>query len=141
MKEIDMTRAILGLGLILLIGPVATLRAQGPAEPPAGTLADTAAGRQLYHGVGGCQSCHGEAGIGTPEAPPLVSGTWELGDGTYGWLLHMTRHAGWGMRGRGDEPRPMRGPTVLDSAQVRQVTTYVWAISRERRPASEQKKP
>jgi mono/diheme cytochrome c family protein len=135
-----MTRAILGLGLALLLGPAATLEAQKPAERPA-TLTDTATGRQLYHGTGGCQSCHGEAGIGTPDGPSLVSGTWELGDGSFDWLLHMTRHAGWGMRGRGDEPRPMRGPTVLDSTQVRQVATYVWAISRGRRPAPPPKTP
>lgn len=131
-----MTRAILGLGFALLAAPAAMLSAQGPAEPPAGTLADTAAGNRLFHGTGGCSSCHGEGGIGAPDTPSLVSGVWKLGDGSYGWLLHMTRHAGWGMRGRGDEPRPMRGPTVLDSTQVRQVTTYVWAISRGRRPRS-----
>jgi hypothetical protein len=55
-----------------------------------------------------------------------------LGDGGFPWLLHMTRHAGWGARGRDGDPRPMRGPGVLDSAEVRRVAGYVFSISRQK---------
>lgn len=85
--------------------------------------------------MGGCRSCHGDGGVGTDEGPALRDGRWKLGDGSYDWLIHITRHGGYGVRDRGDEPMPMRGPTVLDSAQVRKVAAYVWAISRARRPA------
>ena len=94
-----------------------------------------AAGRDLFHGVAACGTCHGEHGGGTPEGPTLTSGRWRLGNGSYDWLVHMTQHAGWGARGRGDDARPMRGPTALDANQVHQVAAYVWFISRERSPA------
>ncbi len=101
--------------------------------PPSGTSAeDIAQGREHYHGVGGCVPCHGEAGAGTEDGPALNDATWELGDGSLPWLVEMTQHAGWGMRTRGGDPEPMRGPTVLDSTQVRQVAAYVWSISRPR---------
>jgi len=137
-----MARALLALALsTLLAGCAAQSRSGEPAGPPAVSLADTAAGNQLFHGIGDCNDCHGDGGVGTPDGPPLVSGTWKLGDGSYEWLLKMTRHAGWGVRDRGGDPRPMRGPTVLDSVQVSQAARYVWAISRERRPRSEPGNP
>lgn len=123
-------------GLALVVGlaachspPVAT------APPPGATDEEVVAGRSLYHGLGGCSGCHGDAGRGTPVGPELVAGEWLLGDGSLPWLVHMTRHGGLGARARDDDPRPMRGPTMLDSAQVRLVAVYVWSISRARRPA------
>ena len=106
-----------------------------PRAPQEVNEASIAAGRNLFHGTGACSSCHGERGVGTPDGPSLTSGGWELGDGTFDWLVHMTQHAGWGTRGRGDDPRAMRGPTGLDQEQVRQVAAYVWSISREKAPA------
>jgi mono/diheme cytochrome c family protein len=130
-----MTRASLVAALATLLAGCAAQSGAGEAAgPPALAVADTAAGNQLFHGTGDCNDCHGDGGVGTPDGPSLVSGTWDLGDGSYEWLLQMTRHAGWGMRGRGGDPQPMRGPTVLDSVQVSQVARYVWAISRDRRP-------
>jgi hypothetical protein len=46
----------------------------------------------------------------------------------------MTQHGGWGSTGRDGDPQRMRGPTVLDSAQVRLVAGYVFSISREKTP-------
>lgn len=119
---------------MLLISPLlagCAGRTQETVTPPPGmTAEDIAAGREHYHGVGGCVPCHGEAGTGTEEGPALDDQAWELGDGSFPWLVQMTKHAGWGMRDRGGDPQPMRGPTVLDSVQVRQVAAYVWSISR-----------
>jgi mono/diheme cytochrome c family protein len=118
---------------ILTAGPAA---GQEPtAVPSEVTDSAIAAGRALYDGSGGCRDCHGEGGAGTAEGPALVTGRWKLGDGGYAWLVHMTRHAGWGARTRYGDPQPMRGPTVLDSAEVRQVAAYVWSISRDKLPA------
>jgi len=131
-----MMRAAIGLtlGIALLACRAARPPAPAPAGLPAGlTAADTAAGNRLFHGVGSCGACHGDAGVGTADGPALVDGRWELGDGSYEWLVHMTRHGGLGVRERGGDPRAMRGPTVLDSVQTRQVAGYVWAISRARR--------
>jgi mono/diheme cytochrome c family protein len=133
-----MARAFLALALATLLSACAAQSGTGgPAGPPAVALADTAAGNQLFHGLGDCSDCHGEGGVGTSDGPPLVSGTWKLGDGSYEWLLQMTRHAGWGVRDRGGDPQAMRGPTVLDSVQVSQVARYVYAISRDRKSRSE----
>jgi mono/diheme cytochrome c family protein len=135
----------LTLAIALLTWDTAPLRAQEPAGlPPGITAADTAAGNVLFHGVGSCDDCHGEGGVGTADADALVEGRWKLGDGSYDWLVHMTRHGGLGVRDRGGDPQAMRGPTALDSVQVRQVAGYVWAISRGRReprPASDTASP
>lgn len=97
--------------------------------------ATVAAGRELYQGRGGCVPCHGDRAEGTPDGPSLIAGPWKLGDGSLPWLLHIVRHAGWGTRNREGDPRPMRGPTVLDSAGVRQVAEYVFSISRRKPPS------
>jgi mono/diheme cytochrome c family protein len=127
-----------GLGLTLSVALFAGVAAPLPAQEtnlPAGvTAGDTAAGNSLFHTVGNCRSCHGEGGVGSDEGPGFRDGRWKLGDGSYQWLRHITRHGGYGIRNRGDEPMPMRGPTMLDSTQVGQVAAYVWAISRGRRP-------
>jgi mono/diheme cytochrome c family protein len=116
---------------LLLLGVPAGLAAQQPL-PEGVTLDRVGAGLQLFHGKGACAPCHGELGAGTADAPELIAGQWKLGPGTYQWLRHLTRHAGWGARSRGDDPQPMRGPTVLDSAEVDAVAAYVWSISRGR---------
>jgi mono/diheme cytochrome c family protein len=132
------TRVSLAAMLCSLLATTPTgLRAQTPSPRPAGVTGKAIAkGRQLFHGVGDCSSCHGDDGVGTDEGPALATGPWKNGDGSFPWLLHMTRHAGWGARTREDDPRPMRGPTVLDSAQVRRVAAYVWSISRAKAPAA-----
>jgi mono/diheme cytochrome c family protein len=121
---------------IALLGVAHPLTAQDTVSVPAGVdSASIAAGRLLYQGRGGCVACHGERAEGTPEGPSLIAGRWTLGDGSFPWLLHITRHAGWGTRSREGDPRPMRGPTVLDSAEVRRVAAYVFAISRRKPPS------
>ena len=122
---------LLATGLMLLShAPV--LAAQDSASAQSIDSARIAVGQRLYQGRGGCVPCHGEHGEGTAEGPSLVAGPWKLGGGSLPWLLHMTRHAGWGTRSRDGDPRPMRGPTVLDSAQVRRVAEYVFSISRRK---------
>jgi mono/diheme cytochrome c family protein len=80
-------RRALGLTLgIALAWDTPLLRAQEPTGlPPAVTAADTAAGNELFHGVGSCDDCHGAGGIGTADGPPLVEGRWKLADGSYEW--------------------------------------------------------
>jgi mono/diheme cytochrome c family protein len=94
-------------------------------------------GVRLYHTKGACATCHGDLGVGTTDGPELIAGRWKLGPGSYEWLRHMTRHAGWGARSRAGDPEPMRGPTVLDSAEVSAVAAYVWNISRGRAAPAE----
>ena len=123
------TRWIVPVALLFLSGP---LSAQA-IQPPAGVAVDqVAAGLTLYHGKGACAACHGDLGLGTTEGPELITGRWTLGPGTYDWLVHISRHAGWGATSRDGDPQPMRGPTVLDSTEVAAVAAYVWSISRGR---------
>jgi mono/diheme cytochrome c family protein len=124
---------LLALVLSFAAGP---LVAQVAGGPPCLTEEDIAAGRDLYHGLGDCADCHGQAGVGTPDGPELVRGRWKQGDGSMEWLIHMTRHGGLGTRARGGDPKAMGGPTALDSAQVRRVAAYVWFISRDRKPTT-----
>lgn len=115
----------------VLLGFGRPLAGQDSASTQAPTDSATiAAGRVLYQGRGGCVQCHGEEGQGTPDGPSLATGPWTLADGSFESLIHVTRHAGWGTRGRDGEPQRMRGPTALDSADVRRVATYVFSISR-----------
>jgi mono/diheme cytochrome c family protein len=117
-----------------LVGTLAAgaLAAQEIARPEGVTTERVAQGLRLYHTKGACAGCHGELGLGTAEGPLLVAGRWKLGPGTYEWLVHITRHAGWGATSRAGDPQPMRGPTVLDSAEVSAVAAYVWSVSRGR---------
>jgi mono/diheme cytochrome c family protein len=118
--------------LLVLLLPGGSLEAQ-EALPEAGvTLARVELGLSLYHTKGACARCHGDLGVGSPEGPGLLTGHWKLGSGRYEWLRHITRHAGWGTASREGDPQPMRGPTVLDSAEVSAVAAYVWSISRGR---------
>lgn len=110
----------------------APLAAQEVTRPEEITVERVEQGLRLYHTKGACTVCHGELGIGTPDGPELVAGQWKLGPGTYEWLRHITRHAGWGATSREGDPQPMRGPTVLDSAEVSAVAAYLWSISRGR---------
>ena len=119
---------VLTLG-VLVTSPVT---GQEVAAPPGVTTEKVRTGFDLYHGKGACNQCHGELGLGTPDGPPLVVGQWKLGPGTLDWLVHITRHAGWGATSRAGDPAPMRGPTVLDSAEVAAVASYVWSVSRGR---------
>jgi mono/diheme cytochrome c family protein len=123
------TRWMVPVCALLLAGPLGAQEVQAPTGV---TVDRVASGLALFHGKGGCDACHGQLALGTPDGPGLTGGQWKLGPGTIDWLEHITRHAGWGMTGRGGDAKPMRGPTVLDSTEVNMVAAYVWTISRGR---------
>jgi ubiquinol-cytochrome c reductase cytochrome c subunit len=65
------------LSLVLLIvachsSPTPTPTSTTPTPPPAGNAveAQIAQGKELY--VANCMSCHGDAGQGTKDGPPVV---------------------------------------------------------------------
>lgn len=122
----------IGLALAATLASAAPISAQDVRLEPGITVERVEQGAQLYRGKGACATCHGELGEGTAEGPGLLNGNWKLGSGGYEWLRHITRHAGWGATSRSGDPQPMRGPTVLDSAEVDAVAAYVWSISRGR---------
>jgi len=118
---------------LLAVGCMLPVRLAGQVTvPPKVTVERVAEGLNLYHGKGQCDACHGALGVGTDEGPSLLTGAWKLGPGDYPWLVHITRHAGWGSVSRGGDPAPMRGPTVLNPDEIDAVAAYVWNISRGR---------
>lgn len=129
-------RGAVALLVLLLSG--ASLAAQEVALPAGVTVERVQQGMQLYQTKGACTACHGDLGVGTPDGPALLTGRWKLGSGSYEWLCHIVRHAGWGATSPSADPQAMRGPTVLDSTEVALVAAYVWSISRGRAPAPPQ---
>jgi mono/diheme cytochrome c family protein len=120
------------LMLIALLLPAASAAAQEVQLPAGVTVDRVKEGMQLYQSKGACASCHGELGVGTTDGPTLLTGQWKLGSGSYEWLCHIVRHAGWGSTSPSGDPQAMRGPTVLDADEVNLVAAYVWSISRGR---------
>ena len=104
------TRAVSGARIVLMatLLSAAPLIAQEIALPEGITPLLVEQGLHLYHTKGACPTCHGDLGIGAPDGPQLLVGQWKLGPGTFEWLRHMTRHAGWGAVARGGDPQPMR---------------------------------
>lgn len=121
---------------VLVLLPCGSLAGQQLPRAAEVTVERVEQGMRLYHTKGACAQCHGELGVGTADGPELLTGRWKLGSGSYEWLSHITRHAGWGATSRDGDPAPMRGPTVLDPAEIGAVAAYVWSISRGRAPAT-----
>ncbi len=123
-------RGAVALLVLLLSG--ASAAAQEVSRPAGVTVERVQQGMQLYQTKGACAVCHGDLGVGTADGPALLTGQWKLGSGSYEWLCHIVRHAGWGATSPSADPQAMRGPTVLDSTEVNLVAAYVWSISRGR---------
>ena len=126
------------VALLALLLPAASASAQEVQQPAGVTVERVQQGMQLYQSKGACAPCHGDLGVGTADGPALLTGQWKLGSGSYEWLCHIVRHAGWGATSPSADPQAMRGPTVLDSTEVNLVAAYVWSISRGRAPAPPQ---
>ncbi len=102
--------------------------AQQPTVTPA--LADSVAalkkpidhGRQIFHGEGTCFACHGqhmEGGI----APTLRPHKWKNGDGTLEAIMKIIQT---GVPGTA----MVSHPGNINEAELKDVATYVWAVSR-----------
>jgi mono/diheme cytochrome c family protein len=118
--------------ILTLVGAALTLgtraaRAQAPAPAPADTAVVTDEvtdeGRKIFHGKGTCYACHGTKLQGGPVAPPLTGPKWRNGDGSFDMILHVVR---------GGVPGTVMvsHPGGISDAQLLQVATYVYAVSR-----------
>ena len=107
-------------------------RATAALPVPAGATKDEVAlGERIFHGEvadGTCAGCHGSDAKGSPQAPSLVDGTWNFGDGS---LKAITQTVADGVpRPRNySDPMPPKGGATLSDTQVSAVAAYVWAIS------------
>jgi mono/diheme cytochrome c family protein len=130
--------AVVAAGVLYVGGEWQSLQAaESPDAPstaaqelPDGvTPAMVEAGESIYTGVGGCMTCHGEEGAGTPIGPVLSDGEWLHGDGSYDFLVEMINA---GVMEPAAYPVPMlpKGGTQISDDDVRAVAAYVWTLSR-----------
>ena len=109
-----------------------------PAVGQAGTKPDTitldaeksaavVAGRRIFHGAGTCFACHGAKLEGTAIAPTLRAHKWRNGDGTLDAIIRIVTKG---------VPNTLMVPHPggISDAQLKQVATYVWAVSSGKAP-------
>jgi glucose/arabinose dehydrogenase/mono/diheme cytochrome c family protein len=99
--------------------------------PTGATKDEVALGDRIFHGEtadGTCAGCHGSDAKGSPQAPSLVNGTWNFGDGSLKAIAQIIANGVPRPRNYSD-PMPPRGGAPLSDADVNAVAAYVWAIS------------
>lgn len=86
------------------------------------TAAMIDAGRDVFHGRGGCAACHGQGLGGGPIAPNLRDAQWKNGDGSFQAILGIVRN--------GVEGTAMAAyPAGISDQDAVQVAAYVWAVA------------
>ena len=105
----------------------------GMRRPALVTPANVALGDSLFNS-GGCQRCHGKAGVGATNAPALNGTKWlQLKTGGYDEIVKLITDGvaataikdpshKFAMRGRG-------GNANLTDPQIQALAAYVWTIS------------
>ena len=81
------------------------------------------AGRKVFQGKGSCFACHGAKLEGTAIAPTLRGHKWRNGDGSLEMIQRVIHD---GVRNTAMVSRPGN----ISAAELLQVATYVWAVSR-----------
>jgi len=136
--KLGLWTAVAAVGLVYASGERSPLQA---AEYPGGSLtpaqelpagvtpAMVTAGEAIYTGAGGCLTCHGPGGSGTPIGPALSDKDWTHGDGSYDFLVSIINS---GVMQPTAYPVPMlpKGGTQISDNDVRAVAAYVWTLSK-----------
>lgn len=100
-------------------------------ELPAGvTQAMVSAGEQVFSGPGTCFACHGANGAGTPLAPALNDAEWLNIDGSFDAIVQLVTN-GVAQPKQAAVPMAPRGGSSISDEQVREVSAYVYTISRQ----------
>jgi mono/diheme cytochrome c family protein len=118
--------------ILLLLAGAGDLAAQmhgSSQRPPGVTDSAIAWGRDLFHGSGGCSTCHGEAGRGTERGPNITGAIWLHGPGTYESLIEQVRHGVPASRSYTGEGMPPWGRVPMPEDAMQAVAAYVWSIS------------
>jgi len=114
------------LPLAAQVSDTAGLRHRRPLQV---TDSAVARGREVFHGVGSCSTCHGLEGVGTDSGAPLAQGVWLHGEDTFEGILSRVVHGIPRAVSTRGTTMPMRGWSTLSDQQVRDVAAYVWTIS------------
>lgn len=114
------------LPLVAQVSDTSGLRLRRPLQV---TDSAVARGREVFHGVGSCSTCHGLEGAGTDSGAPLAQGVWLHGEDTYEGILARVVHGIPKSVSTRGTTMPMRGWSTLSDQQVRDVAAYVWSIS------------
>lgn len=100
-----------------------SLETQEKAFTPAAVTASMVErGREIYHGSGGCVSCHGAKLQSGPVAPSLKDDRWRNGDGSLFSILKTIRN---GVQGTAMAAYP----AGISDKQAKAVAAYVWKVS------------
>lgn len=125
-------RAQLVVLLAAVLIPSASAAGQAPVERDTAPVttemaAAITAGRNIFHGAGTCFACHGAKLEGTAIAPTLRDHKWRTGDGTLSAIIQIISHG---------VPKTVMvsHPGGISDAQLKQVASYVWAVSRGKSP-------
>lgn len=105
----------------------------GPRRPALVTPANVTLGDSLFNN-GGCQRCHGKAGVGAANAPALNGKKWvQLQTGSYEEIVKIITE-GVAQAAIKDPShrfpmRPRGGPMNLTDPQIQAVAAYVWTLT------------
>jgi mono/diheme cytochrome c family protein len=111
--------------------------AAGPADgqlaavdlPEGVTQEMVTSGQTIFGGAGLCFACHGANGAGGPLAPQLSDAEWLNIDGGYDAIVSIVT-SGVAQPKQFAAAMPPRGGAPLTDEQVREVSAYVYSISR-----------
>jgi mono/diheme cytochrome c family protein len=120
---------------VIELPPVDTAAQQGGPDvanvqlPPGVTAEMVTAGQQVFSTTT-CFTCHGMNGTGGPLAPALNDAQWLNIDGSYDAIVGVVNN-GVPQQKQFPAPMPPKGGATLTDEQVRQVSAYVFSISRQ----------
>jgi mono/diheme cytochrome c family protein len=99
------------------------------AAPPGATASDVSAGQTVFSSTGNCFTCHGQNGAGTALAPALNDKQWLNISGDFPSIQQVVNN---GVPNPKQFPAamPAKGGAPLTDQQVKQVSAYVYSISR-----------
>ena len=117
------SRLLCVLGLAVTAVVAAPNVAEGQAAVDSSSPAAIGAGRDIFHGAGTCQVCHGPNLEGGPMAPTLKAHAWkDAKGGGYDAILGVV------MKGV-PSTAMVSHPGGISDDDARKVAAYVWSVS------------
>ena len=129
-------RTVLAVALVIL-APVEGAAAQTlhipDSLPPGVTAAMVRHGREIFHGKGNCQNCHGPEARGL-LGPDLTDSEWWHAKGSYLAILQLVNYGVPLDQSTLRVAMPPRGGSLIDDHDTQAVAAYVWRVSHPGEP-------